>query len=98
MPKFWPPVVSGAMWVTGFFFALDGVEVLGMGVGYVLGAVGPVILSGVVSTVYFKEVSGVGQLSLFWISIALQFASQVILVLMGNNGPMGPDSGHYGHK
>ena len=85
MPVFWAPALSGAMWVTGFFFALTGVEVLGMGVGYVLGAVGPVILSGVISTTYFREVSGVGQLSLFWSSIALQLGSQVILVTMGDS-------------
>ena len=54
------------MWVTGFFFALDGVEVLGMGVGYVLGAVGPVVISGVISTLYFKEITGFKNSSIFW--------------------------------
>ena len=76
VPPIWAAVLPGAIWSCGFFCSLDGVDILGMGVGYVITAVGPVAVSGMISTLVFDEIKGVPQKARFWTAIGLQAAAQ----------------------
>jgi hypothetical protein len=53
-----------------------------MGVGYVLGAVGPVAVSGIVSDLYFKEFKGVKNRLCFWGAVALMAIAQTMLLTL----------------
>merc|ERR1712194_832011 len=75
-----PAMLAGGLWTLGFFFSLDGVALLGMGIGYVLTAVGPVAVSGIIATLVFKEVHGTRHQAYFWCSIAMQAIAQGILI------------------
>merc|ERR1712194_28836 len=79
-----PPVLAsilpGALWACGFYCSLGGVELLGMGIGYVITAVGPVAVSGMIATLWFNEVHGTRQKALFWSSIGLQAIAQTVLI------------------
>ena len=66
------------MWATGFFLSLDGVKVLGMGVGYVITAVGPVLISALISVLYFREIRGARNLALFWAAIGVMVGAEVL--------------------
>lgn len=99
-PQLSPPVAPfgaavlvGVMWVAGFACSLEGVDTLGMGVGYVITAVGPVAVSGLIATLYFDELRGCVNQAVFWASILIQGVVQVILISEDVWGHPGGDSG-----
>ncbi|CAD7971997.1 unnamed protein product [Amoebophrya sp. A25] len=84
VPPIQVAVVPGLLWVSGFFLSLDGVAEFGLGVGYVLTAVGPVAVSGLVATLVFDEIQGTHAKAYFWTAIALMTCSQIALVAGGS--------------
>jgi len=83
VPPLWAGCLPGAFWATGFFLGLDGVAIFGLGIGYVLTAVGPVAVSGMIATLVFDEIQGVKEKLMFWTAISLMAISQVVLIYGG---------------
>jgi len=77
-PLMLPPVLCGAIWTVGFCCATVGVSELGMAVGYVMTAVGPVGVSALCTHFLFKEIQGRDNQVKFWFAIVLQ-ATGVLL-------------------
>ena len=84
VPPFWAAWIPGGLWAIGFYFSLDGVKILGMGIGYVLTAVGPVAVSGIISTICFDEIQGWRYKCMFWTAIGLQAFAQGMLIWGGD--------------
>ena len=68
------------------FVSLDA---LGMSQGYVFGAIGPVMLSSVISCVCFNEIRGRRNLLSFGLALALQVAGVVMLAVGSGAGAGG---------
>lgn len=78
---FWIAALPGFIWVFAFACSLEGNEKLGMSVGYVLTAIGPVVITGILSAVLFNEVVGVRQNIIFWTAISMMVVCTVILAV-----------------
>eukprot|EP00397_Hematodinium_sp_SG-2012_P040558 GEMP01044461.1.p1 GENE.GEMP01044461.1~~GEMP01044461.1.p1 ORF type:complete len:378 (+),score=37.23 GEMP01044461.1:87-1220(+) len=77
-PMVLPAMASGIMWTTGFLCATIGVQELGMSVGYVISAVGPVAVSALCTHFIFREIQGKDNHVKFWTAIFLQAVGVVL--------------------
>jgi len=71
-PVLLPALSAGSMWAIGFALSSLGVATLGMTIGYVLTAVGPVGVSALWTQFYFQEIRGQKNQMKFWTAIVLQ--------------------------
>ncbi|CAJ1405172.1 unnamed protein product [Effrenium voratum] len=53
-----PAYVSGCIWGVGFACMMQGIKYLGYSVGYTLDAVGPILVSSLLSVFVFREITG----------------------------------------
>lgn len=58
---------------------IKGIHELGFAVGYTLDAVGPIIIASIVSTCWFKEITGKRQLLIYWSAEALQLLGVILI-------------------
>ncbi|CAD7953588.1 unnamed protein product [Amoebophrya sp. A120] len=80
VPPFYAAMIPGVLWTLGFYFGLSGVALFGLGIGYVLTAVGPVAVSGMIATLVFDEIAHWKQKVLFWTAVGLMALSQAALI------------------
>eukprot|EP00929_Paragymnodinium_shiwhaense_P033786 TRINITY_DN18494_c0_g1_i2.p1 TRINITY_DN18494_c0_g1~~TRINITY_DN18494_c0_g1_i2.p1 ORF type:complete len:425 (+),score=56.74 TRINITY_DN18494_c0_g1_i2:238-1512(+) len=78
-----PPYISGCIWCVGLTCMLSGIKGLGYSVGYTLDAVGPVIVSSMLSVAVYKEIQPGPQLIYFSISLLCQVVGVVLIALYG---------------
>ena len=83
-----PAYLSGMMWAVGESAQFVSLDALGMSQGYVFGAIGPVMLSSVISCVCFNEIRGRRNLLGFGLALALQVAG-VVMLAVGSGGAGG---------
>eukprot|EP00427_Karlodinium_veneficum_P035116 CAMPEP_0169285746 /NCGR_PEP_ID=MMETSP1016-20121227/58882_1 /TAXON_ID=342587 /ORGANISM="Karlodinium micrum, Strain CCMP2283" /LENGTH=444 /DNA_ID=CAMNT_0009375313 /DNA_START=30 /DNA_END=1360 /DNA_ORIENTATION=- len=60
-----PAFFSGCIWAIGFGLMIAGIHELGYSVGYTLDAVGPILVSSLLSIFVFKEIKGRKQLMMY---------------------------------
>jgi glucose uptake protein GlcU len=76
-----PAYLAGAMWGTGLAAQFVAIEELGMAEAYVICAIGPVMVSALVSAFVFGEIEGADNVRDFTIALALQTTGVVMLAL-----------------
>jgi len=80
-PAVWPPWISGTIWTAGFLLASIAVSDLGMAEAYTYDAIGPVMLSAIISF-FCGEIVGTLNTTLFLIALALQ-TTGVLCIAVG---------------
>mmetsp|Transcript_87737 Transcript_87737/g.183405 ORF Transcript_87737/g.183405 Transcript_87737/m.183405 type:complete len:413 (-) Transcript_87737:52-1290(-) len=78
-----PAFLSGCLWAIGFAGMITGIGQLGYSVGYTLDAVGPIIVSSLLSVFVFREISGSKQLFLYALSLSLQVMGTTLIAVFG---------------
>ncbi|KAG8471137.1 hypothetical protein KFE25_009558 [Diacronema lutheri] len=76
-----PAYLAGCMWGTGLSAQFVAIEELGMAEAYVICAIGPVMVSALISCVVFGEIRGRANVRDFAIALTLQCAGVVMLAL-----------------
>jgi len=74
-----PAFFSGGLWASGFGLMIVGIQELGFSVAYTLDAVGPIIVSSLLSVLVFKEIRGKRQLTMFVVVEAVQLVGVVLI-------------------
>lgn len=69
-----PACLSGALWAVGCGGQMIAIDNIGMSTAYVLCAIGPVMVSALISAVVFREIRGAANRQTFMLALALQFA------------------------
>ena len=77
-PAIWPPWFAGTLWVAGFVLAALAVEDLGMAQAYTYDAIGPVMLSALISFCC-GEIIGILNTLLFLLALGLQTAGVLFI-------------------
>lgn len=80
-----PAFLSGCIWTVGFAFMIASIDRLGYSIGYTLDAVGPIVVSSLLSLFYFREIRGVKQVSLYAVSFVLQLFGVVLISIFGSS-------------
>mmetsp|Transcript_38829 Transcript_38829/g.102608 ORF Transcript_38829/g.102608 Transcript_38829/m.102608 type:complete len:106 (-) Transcript_38829:64-381(-) len=82
-----PPFFSGCIWAMGFALMVAGIGELGYAVGYVLDAVGPVVVSSLLSMLVFREISGTSQILTYCAGFTLQLCGVILIAIYGKASP-----------
>eukprot|EP00928_Gymnodinium_smaydae_P045812 TRINITY_DN30494_c0_g1_i1.p1 TRINITY_DN30494_c0_g1~~TRINITY_DN30494_c0_g1_i1.p1 ORF type:complete len:521 (-),score=124.41 TRINITY_DN30494_c0_g1_i1:408-1970(-) len=80
-----PAYVSGCIWAAGFAFMIYGIRDLGFSVGYVLDAVGPIIVASLLSIVVFREITDPKRLALYAGAFTLQLGGVILMTFFGRH-------------
>eukprot|EP00418_Pyrodinium_bahamense_P073398 CAMPEP_0179088698 /NCGR_PEP_ID=MMETSP0796-20121207/40373_1 /TAXON_ID=73915 /ORGANISM="Pyrodinium bahamense, Strain pbaha01" /LENGTH=421 /DNA_ID=CAMNT_0020786235 /DNA_START=55 /DNA_END=1320 /DNA_ORIENTATION=+ len=67
-----PAFLSGFFWALGFVFMCSGIDGLGFTAGYTYAAVLPVVVSSLISVLWFREIRGKKQILLFLLCFFIQ--------------------------
>eukprot|EP00928_Gymnodinium_smaydae_P027105 TRINITY_DN21073_c0_g1_i1.p1 TRINITY_DN21073_c0_g1~~TRINITY_DN21073_c0_g1_i1.p1 ORF type:complete len:477 (+),score=62.63 TRINITY_DN21073_c0_g1_i1:203-1432(+) len=78
-----PAYISGCIWLIGFAFMVCGIHEIGYSVGYTLDAVGPIVISSLISLFYYREIAGRRQLVLYSCGFCLQMVGVVLIAMFG---------------
>jgi len=78
-----PAYASGCIWGVGFACMMKGIKYLGYSVGYTLDAVGPILVSSLLSVFVFREISGKKQLVIYFGAFSLQLVGVVLIAVFG---------------
>jgi len=78
-----PAYASGCIWCAGFALMIAGIGDLGYSVGYTLDAVGPIVVSSLLSLLVFQEISGWTQVMLYFAAFALQLIGVLLIANFG---------------
>jgi len=78
-----PAYASGCIWCAGFALMIAGIRDLGYSVGYTLDAVGPIVVSSLLSLLVFKEIEGAKQVALYFVGFGLQLLGVLLIATFG---------------
>ncbi|CAK0877736.1 unnamed protein product, partial [Prorocentrum cordatum] len=79
-----PAYFSGCIWALGFACMIGGIHELGYSIGYTLDAVGPIVVSSLISVFVFREITGEKQLKLFACAFLCQLVGVVLIAAFGH--------------
>lgn len=79
-----PAFLSGFFWAFGFVFMCAGIDGLGFTAGYTYAAVLPVVVSSLLSVLWFREIRGRRQICLFLLCFLIQ-SSGVVCIALGSH-------------
>lgn len=78
-----PAYASGCIWGVGFACMMKGIKYLGYSVGYTLDAVGPILVSSLLSVFVFREITGQRQLMIYFGAFFLQLVGVILIASFG---------------
>lgn len=81
-----PAFVAGGIWASGFGLMIVAIQDLGFSIAYTLDAVGPIIVSSLLSIFVFKEIRGKRQLTMFVGVEAVQLVGVVLIACFSKQG------------
>jgi hypothetical protein len=76
-----PSIVSGAMWALASCGWMIATAYLGFTVGYVLVAIGPMLVNSFWTTVVFREIKGIKNIVILLFSLSIALAGVILLAL-----------------
>jgi len=82
-PGIRPAYLSGVIWATGFTFMILAIKSLGYSVAYTLDAVGPIVVASLLSIIFFKEIQGRRQISLYMLAFFCQLIGVGLICAFG---------------
>lgn len=81
-----PAFFSGCIWASGWCMMILGILKLGFTAGYTIDAVGPIIVSSILSIFVFKEITGRRQLALYVLVEVVQLIGVVLIAGFSKEG------------
>ena len=78
-----PAYIAGATWTVGFVLMISDIHDLGYSVGYTLDAAGPIMVSSLLSLFVFREITGKGQITLYFSAFSLQLVGVILISVYG---------------
>eukprot|EP00929_Paragymnodinium_shiwhaense_P063734 TRINITY_DN31870_c0_g1_i1.p1 TRINITY_DN31870_c0_g1~~TRINITY_DN31870_c0_g1_i1.p1 ORF type:complete len:439 (-),score=68.62 TRINITY_DN31870_c0_g1_i1:233-1549(-) len=74
-----PAYLSGCIWAAGFTGMVSGISALGFSLGYMLDAVGPIMVASLLSIFVFREIVGFKQIAIYSAAFSLQLVGVGIM-------------------
>lgn len=78
-----PAYASGCIWGVGFACMMKGISFLGYSVGYTLDAVGPILVSSLLSVFVFREITAKKPLLIYFGAFSLQLVGVLLIACFG---------------